>query len=376
MATLRLGIIGLGNMGRTHARNVLEGRIPRVKLTAVADTDPERRAQFPGVAGFADADSLIRSGLVEAVLIATPHYHHTPSGVAALRAGLHVLMEKPISVHVADAETLLAAHRNPRQVFAAMLNQRTDPFYRKLRDLITTGRLGEIRRVNWIVTNWFRSNAYYASSGWRATWKGEGGGVLLNQCPHNLDLFQWLFGMPTRVRGFCQFGRYHPIEVEDDVTAYLELPGGANAVFITSTGEAPGTNRLEVTAERGKVVLEDDQLTFTENRLPMSEFSRTTPASFAMPPHRVRRIAIKDHGGQHVAIIANFVKAILDGTPLIAPAADGLKSVELANAILLSSWTDRTVDLPINRRTYARWLQRQIARSASSHPAAPRQKGR
>jgi predicted dehydrogenase len=359
-------------MGRTHARNVLEGRIPRAKLTAVADTDPERRAQFPGVAAFADADSLIRSGLVDAVLIATPHYHHTPAGVAALRAGLHVLMEKPISVHLADGETLLAAHRNPRQVFAAMLNQRTDPAYRKLRALITAGDLGEIRRVNWIVTNWFRTNAYYASSGWRATWRGEGGGVLLNQCPHNLDLFQWLFGMPTLVRGFCQFGRYHPIEVEDDVTAYMELPGGANAVFVTSTGEAPGTNRLEVTAERGKVVFEDDQLTFTRNLIPMSEFSRTTPASFAEPPRRVQRLRFKDHGGQHVAIIANFVKAILDGTPLIAPAAEGLKSVELANAILLSSWTNRTVDLPVNRRTYARWLQRQIARSALSRPASPR----
>jgi predicted dehydrogenase len=368
MATVRLGIIGLGNMGRIHARNVLERRVPRLKLTAVADVDPQRRAQFPDVAGFADADSLIGSGLVDAVLIATPHYHHTPSGIAALRAGLHVLMEKPISVHLADAQTLLAAHRNPRQVFAAMLNQRTDPTYRKLRALITDGSLGEIRRVSWIVTNWFRTNAYYASSGWRATWRGEGGGVLLNQCPHNLDLFQWLFGMPTRVRGFCQFGRYHPIEVEDDVTAYLELPGGANAVFITSTGEAPGTNRLEVTAERGKVVFEDEQLTFTRNRVPMSEFSRTTQASFDVPPHRVQRFAARDRGGQHVAIIANFVKAILDGTPLIAPAADGLKSVELANAILLSSWTDRTVELPINPRTYARWLERQIARSAASRP--------
>jgi predicted dehydrogenase len=372
MATVRLGIIGLGNMGRTHARNVLEGRIPRLKLTAVADTDPQQRARFPGVTGFADAESLIASGQVDAVLIATPHYHHTPAGVAALRAGLHVLMEKPVSVHLADGNRLLAAHTNPQQVFAAMLNQRTDPAYRKLHRLINDGSLGPIRRVNWIVTNWFRTNAYYASSGWRATWKGEGGGVLLNQSPHNLDLFQWLFGLPIRVRGFCQFGRYHPIEVEDDVTAYLELPGGANGIFITSTGEAPGTNRLEVTAERGRVVFEDDRLTLTQNQVAMSDFSRSSPESFALPPHRVRRFAFKERGGQHVAIIANFVQAILDGKPLIAPAAEGLRSVELANAILLSTWTQRTVELPLNPRTYERWLERQIAASGPAAPAAGR----
>jgi predicted dehydrogenase len=358
-------------MGKAHARSVLGGRIARVKLTAVADVDPRQCALFPAARGFADADSLIQSGLVDAVLIATPHYHHTEAGVAALKAGLHVLMEKPISVHLADCDALLAAHTNPRQVFAAMLNQRTDPYYLNLKKLIANGSLGEIRRVNWIVTNWFRTHAYYASSAWRATWAGEGGGVLLNQSPHNLDLFQWLFGLPTRVRGFCHFGRYHPIEVEDDVTAYLELPGGANAVFITSTGEAPGTNRLEVTGEKGKVVFEDDRLTFTRNRVPMSTFSRTTAETFAMPKSSVVQIPAPDHGKQHVAIIANFVRAILDGKPLIAPAAEGRKSVELANAILLSSWTESTVDLPVNPRTYARWLNRQIRQARSrAKPAA------
>jgi len=363
MTTLRLGIVGLGNMGQVHARSILAGKVPRVELTAVADAQPARLAAFPDVPGFTEVRDLIRSKRVDAVLIATPHYHHTPAGIAVLRAGLHLLIEKPISVHKADCEKLVAAHQGRGQVFAAMFNQRTDPLYQKLRELIQSGTLGEIRRVNWIITDWFRSHAYYASSGWRATWAGEGGGVLLNQCPHNLDLLQWLFGMPTRVRGFCQFGRYHPIEVEDDVTAYFELPGGAHAVFIASTGEAPGTNRLEVAAEGGKVVVEAGRLVFTQNAMPMSQFSATTKESFVAPANREVPLVIERRTEQHVAIIQNFAAAILDGAPLIAPAAEGVNSVELANSILLSSWTGKAVELPMSGARYARWLQRKSAAS-------------
>ena len=229
----------------------------------------------------------------------------------ALQNGLHVLVEKPISVHKADCERLMAAHTDSRQVFAAVLNQRTDPSYMKVREMIRNGELGEIRRINWIITNWFRSAAYYASSDWRATWAGEGGGVLLNQCLHNLDLFQWLFGMPQRVRGFCRMGRYHDIEVEDDVTAYFEYANDATAIFITSTGEAPGTNRLEVAAENGRLVLEDNALVFTKNEVPMSEFSRTTDKQFAGPATNESTFTFPNRGGQHVEILQNFVDAIL-----------------------------------------------------------------
>ncbi|MFI5335381.1 MAG: Gfo/Idh/MocA family protein [Opitutales bacterium] len=361
MKHVRLGIIGLGLMGQGHARQILAGRIPRLRLAAVADVNPAKLAPFPHVPHFATDRELLASGLVDAVLIATPHYHHTTGGIAALEAGVHVLVEKPISVHRADAERLLAAHRHPRQVFAAMFNQRTDPCYRKLHQMVRNGTLGELRRISWTVTDWFRPAIYYASSKWRATWAGEGGGVLLNQCPHNLDLFSWIFGQPRRVRGFCSFGRYHRIEVEDDVTAYFELPNGANATFITSTGEAPGTNRLEVAAERGRVVVENGDLTFLRNRKPMSEFSLTTREPFSKPATREFRYQFKDTGPQHVGILRNFTAAILDRTPLIAPAREGLNSVELANAILLSSWTDRAVDLPLNPQVYARNLRKHIA---------------
>ena len=235
MKSVRLGIIGLGTMGSGHADNVISGKVSRCEITAVCDPAPEKFARFPNAKGFTRSDELVRSGAADAVLIATPHFDHTTIGIDALQHSLHVLVEKPISVHKADAERLIAAHQGPKQIFAAMFNQRTDPYYRKVRELIQNGELGQVRRVNWIITNWFRTEAYYKLAAWRATWAGEGGGVLLNQCPHNLDLFQWLFGMPKRVRGFCRFGRFHRIEVEDNVTAFLEWTNGATGVFVGST---------------------------------------------------------------------------------------------------------------------------------------------
>jgi predicted dehydrogenase len=363
MKFVRLGIIGLGNMGQAHLRHVASGAVPRLRLAAVADAAREKLAQYSSVPGFPDHRGLIESGLVDAVLIATPHYHHTNAGIAALQAGLHVLVEKPISVHRTDCERLIAAHRSRRQVFATVFNQRTDPVYRKLHAMIRGGELGAIRRVHWTVSDWYRPAAYYADGGWRATWAGEGGGVLLNQCVHNLDLYQWLFGQPKRVHGFCQFGRYHDIEVEDDVTAYFEHKSGLHGTFITSTGEAPGTNRLEVATERGRVVIENGVVSFTRNLVPMSEFSRKTQDRFAKPPTQQSTITINGKGGQHLEILRNFTAAILDGVPVVAPAKEGIYSVELANAILLSSWTGKAVDLPLSSRTYARWLNKKIAAS-------------
>jgi predicted dehydrogenase len=373
METVRLGIIGIGSMGSIHAQNVMEGKIPRCELAAVCDRNPERMQRFSSAQAFDSADDFLRRSETDAVLIATPHYAHTTIGIKALESGRHVLVEKPISVHKADAERLFAAHRRPDQVFAAMFNQRTDPFFLKLRRLVKSGELGAIRRVNWTITNWFRTDAYYASSDWRATWAGEGGGVLLNQCPHNLDLYQWIFGMPTVVRAFCRFGRYHEIEVEDDVTAYLEYADGMTAIFTASTGEAPGTNRLEVVAEKGKVVIENDQFSFSRNEVPMSEFARTDLGRFSAPPVWDIKIPIEGHGPQHNGVLTNFVAAILDRSPLIAPAQEGINSLELANAFLLSTLEDRTIQLPIDAGLFERHLEKLISSSKQTKPKVVRE---
>ena len=360
-----MGVIGVGGMGGGHAQNILNGKVTGAELTAVADIAPDLAKKYPGQKAFSSGEDLIRSGAVDAVLIATPHYSHTPLGIAALDQGLHVLVEKPISVHKADCERLIAAHKDKKVVFAAMFNQRTDPLYRKLRQLITDGELGEIRRINWIVTNWFRPDSYYGSGGWRATWAGEGGGVLLNQCPHNIDLWQWLFGMPKSIRGFCGFGKHHKIEVEDEVTAYMEYANGTTGVLITSTGEAPGTNRLEVAAERGKVVLENGEFRFTRNEIPSSEFSRTSKDRFAAPATWDIRVPIPAGGQQHLEIMQNFADAILNGAPLIAPAEEGINSVELSNAMIFSTIQNSTIDLPLDSAAYAKWLAAQSKPKAS-----------
>ncbi len=364
LTTVRLGIIGLGGMGAYYATRIKADAVPGCELAALGDMDGSKSSLAPDVPFFKDASDLMASGKVDAVIIATPHYSHTTLGIQALEAGLHVLVEKPISVHKADCERLIAAHKNRRQVFSSMFCLRTLPPWRKLKSLLQSGELGEIRRVNWIITDWFRTGAYYASGGWRATWAGEGGGVLLNQCPHNLDLWQWLFGMPAKVRGFCQLGRYHDIEVEDDVTAYFEYPNGATGVFITSTGEAPGTNRLEVTGERGRMVLEKGALHYLRNEIPMSEFSRTTPERFGAPPYWQVEIPLPEPSGEmHIEIIKNFTNAILQGEALLAPAREGIHSVELGNAILYSSLMEKTIPLPLDGRAFERKLQELIRSS-------------
>jgi len=363
-----MGVIGMGNMGVGHAKALIEGKAPGLRLTAICDSDESRLGIEGDVKRFGDSRKLIRSGAVDAVLVATPHYSHTTIGIDALKRGLHVLMEKPISVHKRDCEKLIAAHKKG-QVFAAMFNQRTDPCYQKIREMIRGGELGEVRRVEWVITNWFRTCAYYASGSWRATWAGEGGGVLLNQCPHNLDLLQWMFGMPVRVRAFCRFGQYHDIEVEDEVTAYMEFGNGATGVFVTSTGEAPGANRLEIAAERGRLLYEKNTLTFHRNEVEMSEFSRTTDKGFAAPAVTEMNIAVEGRAEQHVGIMKNFAAAILDGAPLIAPGEEGIRSVELANAMLYSTFTGKTVELPLDGKAYERRLKKLIAGSKAKTAA-------
>ncbi len=363
MNEVRIGIIGVGNMGAAHAKHILAGKVPGAKLTALCDSNPDRLEGFTEQKHFINGEEMIRSGEIDAVIIATPHYSHTTLGIAALEAGLHTLVEKPISVHKADCERLIAAHRNKDVVFAAMFNQRTDPRYIKLRELISSGQLGKINRINWIITDWFRSATYYASGGWRATWSGEGGGVLLNQCPHQLDLLQWLFGMPAKVRSFCQIGRFHNIEVEDDVTTYLEYESGATGVFITTTGEAPGTNRLEVAAEQGRVIIEGDGIQWIRNERQTTEFSNSTNEGFAKPSTWEIKIPTSGFGEQHVGIMKNFVNAILKGERLIAPARDGIHSVELANAMLYSSFTDSSIELPLDAVAYEAHLKTLISES-------------
>ena len=364
MTKVRLGIIGMGNIGQHHYAYLSAGKVSRAELVAVSDAIPGKLDRYKPLKTFSDGEELIRSGLVDAVIISTPHYQHTTLGIAALKQAVHAMVEKPISAHKADAERLIAAHKkNPKVIFAGMFQLRAEPRYLKIQKLIQSGELGEVVRMSWIMTDWYRTEAYFASGGWRATWKGEGGGVLLNQCLHNLDVLQWLLGMPARVRGFCQLGRFHQIEVEDNVSAYFEYPHGGTGMFVSSTGEAPGTNRLEIAGTRGKLVLERDKLSFTRNEADMLEFSKTCKVGFAKPEVWNVEIPFDNAPNPHAILVQNFVNAILDGEALIAPGEEGIHSVELANVILYSSLMDETIEMPMDSVAYEKKLNQLITES-------------
>ena len=367
MKQVRLGIVGLGNIGKFHTGYLLEKKIPRCELVAVSDAFAPSLEPFknrPDLKTFEKSEDMIRSGEIDAILIATPHYLHTTIGIDALNNGLHVMVEKPISAHKADAERLIAVARaHPKQVFAAMFQMRVEPRYLKIKKLLESGELGRFTRMQWVITDWYRTEAYYASGGWRATWKGEGGGVLLNQCLHQLDTLQWLCGMPAQVRGFCQLGRFHDIEVEDDVTCYLEWANGASGMFVSSTGESPGTNRLELVGTRGKLTLEGNRLSLIRNDADMVEFSKTAKGGFTKPEVWNVEIPFENAVNPHGILVQNFVDSILDGSPLIAPGADGMGSVELANVLLYSSLIHQTVELPMDGAAWEGKLKELIANS-------------
>lgn len=361
MNEVRLGIIGMGNIGTLHAKYL--GKVERAKLTAVCDWDQaklDKAVTTTGAKGFLKATDLMESGLVDAVLISVPHYDHIPLTIAAFERGLHVITEKPIAVTAKDALRGVAAHKKYKKlVWAAMFNQRTNVAYRRARKMIQDGDIGPVRRSVWIITNWFRSQAYYNSGGWRATWAGEGGGVLINQCPHNLDLWQWLCGMPNRVTTTLHTGKFHDIEVEDEVITVADYASGAHGVFITTTGDAPGTNRLEITGDAGTIITDgSNRLEVVRTHVPVPEHCRTTKANFKGPEQDRYVLDVEGETPQHIGITRNFVAAVLDGEPLIAPAEEGLHSVELINAMIMSGLTKKPVPLPTPHEAYERLLKR------------------
>ena len=364
MDKVRIGIIGFGGMGNSHAGYLSKGKVPGAELCAVADVDSGRlegvqERYGAGVQVFEGADALFAANCVDAVIVATPHYFHPPLVIQALENGLHAMSEKPAGVYTKQVLEMNAAAEKSDRVFGVMFNQRARNEHQKLKELVDSGELGPIRRTIYIINDWFRAQSYYDSGGWRATWAGEGGGVLANQCPHNLDLWQWICGMPNRVRAFCRFGQYHDIEVEDDVTAYAEYENGATGVFITSTGEAPGTNRLEISADRGKVVLEGGKITFWRTRESSSKFLKEWPDGFGSP--EVWKCEIPAGGGEeHKGITKNWVQTIRTGSPLLAQGIEGINGVELANAMLLSTWTDNWVDIPVDAEGYWEELQKRV----------------
>ena len=365
---IRLGIIGVGNMGSAHGTNIVGGMCPDFELRAVADVNPARlewaREHLGAVECFDNAIAMLDSGKIDACMVCVPHYDHAKYAMECMKRGIHVMVEKPAGVYTKQVREMNAeADRHPDVVFGMMFNQRTNCVYRKMRELVQSGRYGRIRRTNWIITDWYRPQAYYDSGDWRATWSGEGGGVLLNQCPHQLDLWQWICGMPVKVRAFCHEGKWHDIEVEDDVTAYVEYENGATGTFITTTGDCPGTNRFEVTLDGGKLVVEDNKLYMYKLEMFEQEFSRTWKNGFGTPKCEKIEVETDGFNPQHVEVLRAFAAHILSGEPLVASGVEGIRGLTLANAMYLSSWTGETVELPLDEDRFLEELNKRRATS-------------
>lgn len=367
MKKINLGILGIGNIGRDHVKRIVEGRCPEINLAAVCDLKPERLELAKELAGkdlpvFTDALEMMESGLLDSILISIPHYDHPKYAMLAMEKGLHVLLEKPAGVYTKQVLEMNACAEKHNVKFGLMMNQRTNCVYRKMRELVQSGELGEIRRTNWIITNWYRPQAYYDSGDWRATWSGEGGGVLLNQCPHNLDLWQWICGMPKTVHAHLHFGKWHNIEVEDDVSAYVEYENGATGIFITSTGDAPGTNRFEITLDKGKLIAEGDRLTLCKSEISEKEFSATNTSPFGSMKFNVSVVETDGQNPQHAGVMNAFASAILHGTPLVAEGTEGILGLTISNAMHLSAFTGKTIDLEnFDHELYYNELMKRVA---------------
>lgn len=370
MEKIRLGIIGIGNMGSGHAKRIKDGNCPDFVLSAVADINPARlewakKELGEDVKRFGTAEAMLDSGEIDACIVAVPHYDHPKYVIECLKRDIHVMCEKPAGVYTLDVRRMNEeAEKHPNTVFGMMFNQRTNCVYRKMRELVQSGVYGEIRRTNWIITDWYRPQAYFDSGSWRATWSGEGGGVLLNQAPHNLDLWQWICGMPVKISAHMKFGKWHDIEVEDDVTAYCEYANGATGVFITTTGDARGTNRFEIQLDKAKIVADYSGLSVIEFDMPEPEFSKTNKVPFGnVGAHKVE-LDLDGENPQHDGVIRAWGGAILRGEPLVAHGSEGIYGLTISNAIHLSAWLGKEIDVPtLDENLFYEELQKRVATS-------------
>lgn len=367
MKELRIGIIGIGNMGSAHAECVLNGEIENLTLTAVCDINHEKLSAFtekhPHIETYSDYKELITSGEIEAVIISVPHPLHAEIAIFALENGLNVMLEKPADISVSKVEKLNETALKSGKVFSIMFNQRTNPLFIKAREIVKSGALGELKRTVWIITNWYRTQHYYNSGDWRATWSGEGGGVLLNQCPHNLDIWQWICGMPKSVTAFCDVAKYHDIEVEDDATIVTKYENGAVGTFITTTGEYPGTNRLEISGTLGKIVLENGILKWWKLKEEEPFVRANSNVGFANIEYDYCEITQDSPETAHRGILQNFTNAVVFGEELISPGTDGIFELTISNAAYLSSWQNKEITLPINTEDFDRLLNERCKNS-------------
>lgn len=389
---IRFGLIGIGTQGGTYA-GFLTGKAgipgmaapecpPHCALGALCDIDPAKekmcREKYPEIPFYRDWKEMVDSDDVDAVITTVPHYLHHEIAIYCLEHGRNVLVEKPAGVRAKDVMAMNAcAAAHPDVAFGIMFNQRTNKLYQNVKEIVASGEMGQIRRSQWIINSWWRPDSYYRQSEWRATWGGEGGGVLVNQAPHQLDLWQWICGVPVKVYSKNLNGCHRDIAVENDVTMMVEFANGAVGTFITCTHDANGTDRLEIDLDGGKIVVDNSRIATVYRYVKDGKHVSEDELNATMDMMQVARLTSSNSGGglcetetientdgwgrQHTTVMENFALHCLTGSPLLAPGSDGINGVNLANSSQLSAWTGREVPNPCDPEEYARELDKRIA---------------
>jgi len=360
---VKAALVGFGGMGQIYAKMIHAGMVPELKLVGVCcrnETGQKLLAEeFPGIAVYRDAEEMAAyESDYEAVIIVTPHTSHVELGMKFAMLGKHILMDKPAGIHAGGVLELVGHCAKHGLSYGMIFQNRRLPAFRKVREMLDSGALGTLHRAVWVCNNWYRSPAYHRSAGWRSSWRTECGGLMINQNPHYVDLWNWLFGMPNRVYADMEFGRYNEFLVDDAVDIQFSYESGFHGTMISATGEAPGVNRLEIWGSRGRLTVEEaSRVFFDENELSTEEFGRVNTVKFAGIPHAVREIELEEPGNLYQQVLRNFGDHLLNGTPLYADGRDGLREVQLANGVYVSGWEEKRVQLPVADERYLAGLK-------------------
>ena len=361
---LRVALIGFGGMGQTYAKMIFAGMVPGMVLKGVCCRNGAGQRllneEFPGVAVYPDAGAMAAAEAeYDAVMIVTPHTSHIPLGLQFAALGKHLLLDKPAGVSAGDVQQLVDVCREKGLAFGMIFNNRQLPAFRAAKAVLDSGALGELHRAVWVCNSWYRSPAYHRSASWRSSWAGECGGLMLNQNPHYLDMWQWFFGLPDRVYADMQFGRYNDFLVDDAVDIQFSYDNGFHGTFVSATGEAPGVNRLEIWGSKGKLTVADGARVYLdENELSTEAFGKINTEKFAAIPHKERELPLEAPENPYGRVFENFARHILAGEELFADGTDGLKVAQLTNAIYLSGWEERRVRVPVDTQQYEEGLRK------------------
>lgn len=365
---VRTALIGAGTMGKNYLRRVMKGNAPTMTITAVVARRAETQQEVREICGdtvsiFANEDELYaHSDLFDAVLIVTPHKLHPAMGMNALRHGKHLLLDKPVAESVAACRELLETAGNSGLVFSVVFHQRTYPKYQRIRSMIQNGEIGTVNRILLENSRYFRTPYYHHSGSWRSSWKGEGGGALINQGQHILDIWQWLFGMPEELYAEIGFGKYNDFRVDDEALLTMRYPGGKTGVFILTTGEGSYTEKLEIAGSKGTILLEEEHLTVTTFDQDLQEYRKNASVNSRENLRSdVREETFETNESCQEAILENFARAIEYGEPLLVDGQDAVNALELTNAAYLSAWKHMPVKLPVDAEEYRKQLDAHIA---------------